>query len=121
MNYNFKILNSTYRTINYINKLLVNYPKKEVILKNNIERTCYETVEFVFAYNINNTDRIREKNLKDLVIKLSMLDFYMRVSFDKKLISSHQYEVTGRFITEIRKMVYGLLRRRNEVNEEVKK
>lgn len=47
MNYNFKILNSTYRTINYINKLLVNYPKKEVILKNNIERTCYETVEFI--------------------------------------------------------------------------
>ena len=28
MNYNFKILNNTYKTINYINKILVNYPKK---------------------------------------------------------------------------------------------
>lgn len=33
MNYNFKILNNTYKTINYINKILINYPKKEVVLK----------------------------------------------------------------------------------------
>ncbi len=121
MSYNFKVLNNTYRTINYINKLLVNYPKKEVVLKNNIESTCYEAVKFIFAYNINNTDRIREKNLKDLVINLSMLDFYIRISFDKKLISNHQYEVIGRFITEIRKMVYGLLRRKSDVSGEIKR
>lgn len=120
MNYNFKVLNNTYKTINYINKLLVNYPKKEVVLKNNIEKTEYEAIELIFAYNINSTDRIRDKNLKDLVIKISMLDFYMRVFFDKKIISSHQYEVIGRFIIEIRKMVYGIIRNRNNKDELIK-
>lgn len=120
MNYNFKLLTNVYKTVNYINKILLNYPKKEVVLKNNIERDCYEIVELIFAYNINNTDRIREKNLKDLLIKVSMLDFYMRVSFDKKIISKHQYEVLGRFIIEIRKMIYGV-KKRNEENGQVKK
>ena len=117
MNYNFKLLTNTYKTVNYINKILLNYPKKEVVLKNNIERDCYEIVELIFAYNINNTDRIREKNLKDLLIKVSMLDFYMRVSFDKKIISKHQYEVLGRFIIEIRKMIYGVKKRNEEMDK----
>ena len=121
MNYNFKVLNNIYKTINYINKLLLNYPKREVVLRNNIEMTGYELVELIFAYNINNTDRIREKNLKDLLIKISMLDFYMRVSFDKKIISRHQYEVVGNFIIEIRKMVYGIMKKRNEEHGQIKK
>ncbi len=37
MKTNFKILDKSYKTINYINKILVDYPKKEVVLKNNIE------------------------------------------------------------------------------------
>ena len=55
MNYNFKVLNNTYKTINYINKILINYPKKEVILKQNIEKNNYELVECIFAYNINDS------------------------------------------------------------------
>ncbi len=120
MNYNFKILNNIYKTVNYFNKLLINYPKREMILSNNIEQACYQLVELVFAYSINDTDRIREKNLKDMLIKTSMLDFYVRVSYDKKIISKHQFEVLGRFFTEIRKMIYGL-KKRNDINGEVKK
>ena len=117
MNYNFKILNNIYKTVNYFNKLLINYPKREMILSNNIEQACYQLVDLVFAYSINDTDRIREKNLKDMLIKTSMLDFYVRVSYDKKIISKHQFEVLGRFFTEIRKMIYGL-KKRNDINGE---
>lgn len=45
-----------------------------------------------------------------------MLDFYIRVSHDKKIINHHQFEVVGRFILEIKKMVFGL-KRKDEVNE----
>lgn len=117
MNYNFKVLTNSYKTINYINKLLLNYPKKEVVLKNNIETDCYQIIELIFSYSINDTNRIREKNLKDLIIKLSMLDFYIRVSYDKKIISKHQFEVVGRFILEIRKMAYGLLKKEGVSHE----
>lgn len=117
MNYNFKILNNSYKTINYINKILPNFPKKEVVLKQNIEKTCYEVIENIFAYNINESTRIKDKNIKDLLISLSMLDFYVRVSYDKKIISKHQFEVVSRFITEIKKMVYGLKKREVVANE----
>lgn len=33
-------------------------------------------IENLFAYNINKTDRIKEKYIKDFLIKLSMIDFY---------------------------------------------
>lgn len=39
-----------------------------------------------------------------------MLDFYLRVSYDKKIISKHQFEVVVKFLMEIKKMVYGLKR-----------
>ena len=115
MNYNFKILNNTYKTINYINKILVNYPKKEMVLKQNIEKNNYELIECIFAYNVNDSLRIKEKYLKDLLVKLSMSDFYTRVSsrvsYDKKIISRHQFEVISKFLLEVRRMVYGLKRK----------
>lgn len=116
MNYNFKILNNTYKTINYLNKLLVNFPKKEIVLKNNIEKTCYIAIENIFAFNLNDTARIKEKYLKELLVKLSMLDFYIRVSYDKKIISRHQFEVVTRFLIQIRKMAFGLKKKDGEVN-----
>lgn len=117
MNYNFKILNNSYKTINYINKLLINYPKKEIVLKNNIEKTCYSLIKNIFAYNINTSMRIKDKYLKDLSVELSMLDFYTKVSLDKKIISYHQFTVIGRFLIEIRKMINGL-RKKETSNEE---
>ena len=110
MNYNYKILSSSYKTINYINKLLVNYPNKEVILKHNIEKNNYKIIELIFSYNINDTNRIKDKYLKALLVSLSMLDFYLRVSYDKKIISKHQFEVVVKFLMEIKRMVYGLKR-----------
>lgn len=117
MNYNFKVLNNSYKTINYINKLLKNFPKKEVVLKNNIEKTGYEIIENIFAYNINESTRIKDKYLKDLLVKLSMMDFYIRVSFDKKIISHHQFEVIGRFLLEIKRMVFGLRKKEPDAYE----
>lgn len=108
MNYNFKILNNTYKTINYINKLLVNYPKKELVLKNNIEKNNYEWIESIFAFNINDTWRIKEKYLKDTLVKISMCEFYIRISYEKKIISKKKYIVIGKYLLEIRRMINGL-------------
>lgn len=75
MNSNFFLLNKCYQTIDYYNKVLVNYPKTEVLLKQSIEKTHYEMIENLFSYNINNSDRIKQKYLKDFLVKVSMLDF----------------------------------------------
>lgn len=113
MNYNFLLLSKTEKTIQYINKILVNYPKKELILEKNIEKNMYEMIECIFAYQINDTDRIKQKYLKDFLIKLAMLNFYIKVSFDKKIISKKQCEVIGRFLIEIRKITFGVIKSEN--------
>lgn len=110
MNSNFALLNNSKKTIAYINKQLINYPKSERILKENIEKNMYEIIELIFSYSINDVERIKVKFLKDLIIKLSMLDFYIATSFEKRIISKKKFESTAMFIVEIRKIAYGLVR-----------
>ena len=93
MNSNFALLNNTKKTIAYINKQLINYPKSEVVLKQNIEKNMYELIELIFSYSINDIERIKIKYLKDLIIKLSMLDFYIATSFEKRIISKKKFEL----------------------------
>ena len=110
MNSNFALLNNTKKTIAFINKQLVNYPKSEVVLKQNIATNMYEIIELIFSYSINDVERIKIKFLKDLIIKLSMLDFYIATYFEKRIISKKKFESTSMFIIEIRKIAYGLVR-----------
>lgn len=110
MNSNFALLNNSKKTIAYINKQLINYPKSEVVLKQNMEKNMYEIIELIFSYSISDIERIKIKYLKDLIIKLSMLDFYVATSFEKRIISKKKFESTAMFIVEIRKIAYGLVR-----------
>lgn len=109
-NENFKLLSNLEKTINYINKELLNYPRYDVVLRNNIECTMYNLVELIHSYRITTNNRIKEKNLNDFIIKLSMLDYYMRVSYEKKIINSHKLTVITNYLIEIRKIVYGVIR-----------
>ncbi len=43
-NEGFKLLSNLEKTINYINKELFNYPKYDVVLRNNIESTMYNKI-----------------------------------------------------------------------------
>lgn len=112
--YNFSLLNNTKKTTFYINRLLVNYPNKERVLIDSIEQNMYSLIELIFSYNINTIQRIKEKYLKDIIVKLSMLDYYMNISYEKKIISKKQFTSCSNFIVEIRKITYGILRNQKE-------
>ena len=86
----FKVINFIREFIVYIDKYLVNFPKKEIVLKNNLEQSMFKTIELIFTYNIQNSLRIKEKYLKDLVVELSMINYYMELCYEKKYISKHQ-------------------------------
>lgn len=110
MNSNFLLLSKTQKIIEYYNKHLINFPKKEYLLKQCIEKNMYELIECLFAYNINDIEKIKQKYLKDFLVKLSMLDFYTNVSYEKRAIGKRQLDVITKVIIEIRKMTYGLIR-----------
>ena len=111
---NFKLLTNTEKTIQYITDVLVSFPRKEKVLKENMESSIYDMMECIFSYKINKSFKIKLKNLNDLLIKLSMLDFYTRVSFRKKLINDRKLEVISNYILEIKKICYGVIEYENK-------
>lgn len=106
----FKLLSYTEKLIAYMNRWLPNFPNKEYVLKNNIEKNQYELIENVFGYNINQSNRIKDKYLKDYLIKLAMFDYYVRECFHKKYLSKHQLECMSSIMIDCRKIAYGLIR-----------
>ena len=106
----FKLLSSSEKTIDYINKQLINYPKKEIVLKQNIEKTMYQIIEDIYSYRIEDTNRIKFKYLKSLLIQISMLDYYMQVSYKKKIISPKKYISVSNFLIEMKKLSYGVIK-----------
>ena len=98
------------KNLNYFNKKVVYFPKKEVVLKQNIEKTMYSIIEDIFSYRIEDTNRIKLKYLKSLLIQISMLDYYMQVSYKKKIISPKKYISVSNFLIEMKKISYGVIK-----------
>ncbi len=115
MEIKFKLLSNTEKLIAYMNRWIPNFPKKEVVLRRNIEQNEYELIECVFGYNIQQSARIKEKYLKDYLIKLSMFDFYVRQCYHKRYISKHQLESLTSVLIDCRKLAYGLIRSDGDV------
>lgn len=89
------------KTIEYIEKMVKNYPHSEVILKNKIIDNCYQLLEISYRANIyKNVDF-----MKDIIVRIRMLEFYIKKSLDKKVISYKKYEIIGNHLLEINKMV----------------
>ncbi len=89
------------KTIDYINNVLVNFPKIEYILRNNISDNFYKLLELVYQANIHKDIFY----MKEAVVKIRMIEYYLKISFDKKYISFKKYENIGNYLLEINKMI----------------
>ncbi len=43
--------------------------------------------------------------MKESVVKIRMIEYYLKISLDKKIISFKKYENTGSYLLEINKMI----------------
>lgn len=95
------IITKIKKTIEYVEKIISNYPHNENNLKNKIINELYDLLELVYKANI-------EKNIihmKNICVKIKMIDYLLKRSSDKKLISLKKYEIIGNYLLEINKMV----------------
>ena len=89
------------KTIEFIDKTVVNYPNKENNLKNRIINSGFELLEEVYYANMTKD----VNSMKSVMVKIKMLDYYLKLSYEKKLISEKKYETSGNYLLEINKMV----------------
>lgn len=80
--------------------IIDNYPRKYYELRNNIVNTSYKLLELVFCSNY-------KKDYLDKIFSLiSMLDFYLEISFKKKIINEKKLCNLSNKLLIINKMVY---------------
>lgn len=96
------IITKLKKTYEYILKSLVNYPHKYLELKQHIDRTMLEMIELCYIAN-NGYDK--EKNQMICLSKLSMVDYYLKLSYKEELISKKKYESIGKHLLEINLMI----------------
>ena len=101
MNDKLLIASKYKKTIEYIFKITDNYPHKEIELKSKIINTSYDILENIYISNIE------KQNKKYIIPKLQMLDYYLKISYEKKIINKRKYEVISYYLLEIIKMIYG--------------
>ena len=74
MNETFKLLDKFQKTADYIKNITQNISKNERILKDNIEKDMYKSLENIYYYIIQENENIKIKNkyLKDLLVNLAI-------------------------------------------------
>lgn len=90
------------KTYEYILKSLENYPHKYLELKHHIDRTMLEMIELCYIAN-NGYDK--EKNQIICLSKISMVDYYLKLSYKENVISKKKYESISKHLLEIKLML----------------
>ena len=89
-----------------INEIIVNYPKKDYVIKDRLLNSCYDLLELIYLANYSN-DKIDYKF--NILTKISIIDFCLEESLSKQIISIKRLKYITNNLNEITKMVYGWL------------
>lgn len=107
MNNNFRLINNIKKFIFSLDNIIVNFPKKDLVLKDKIYITSYEVLELIFLAN-NQDNKITTQ--KKILSKLNMLDFYFERAYKLQYISEKQCLNKCNDLLEITKMIYGWIK-----------
>ena len=97
----FLIVKNIKEFIVSLDNFLNNYPRKEYELRNLLVNTSYDLLELVYRINYK-----KDSNFNIILSKISMLDFYLELSFKKKIINEKRVMNMSNRLLVIRKMIY---------------
>jgi len=101
---NLLIITRIKKTIIRLEKILENFNRNEIVLRDNIKSTMYKLLENAYAANISN-DNSRIIYQKIMLVNIKMLDFYLNCAYTKKMISPKQYSSIGNHLIETLTMI----------------
>ena len=107
MNEKFKLIDVTKGLIDYITSLVANYPRVKYDLKSRILDTSHSILKGIYKANIRD-DRLEIQ--KDILVDISMLDYYLDYSYKNKLITYKQLSKAAGILTTVRKMMSGWIK-----------
>lgn len=92
-------------------KYTANIPRSLMYIRNGIQDTFQNAVKLIRYYivNMNESARIKTKYLKDLIVELSMIDYYLECLFFFRVIGKNKYNAYVTDLENIRKLAYGVI------------
>lgn len=103
------IISRIKKTIYYLDKIVDNFPLKEMVIRDNLKRNIFDLLETAYLANTFEGEQ-REYYQRILIVKIRTLDFYIQLSCDKKLINHKKYEKIGNHLLEITRLTYGWIK-----------
>lgn len=98
-----------------IDDIVVNFPKREFVVKDKILRDSLSVLEEVYYLNALKDFDVDVESRCRLISKLNMIDFYIEYLYSRNIINEKVMRKFTNELGEITKMVYGWLRNGNKV------
>ena len=106
----FKVINFIRELLIASDKVLENYPKSELELKNRIRNNSYDLLELAYEANSVGDLEYKKKLIFEILAKIKVIDFLFNFSYDKKIMNEKKYYMLSRRIDEIAKFTNGWLK-----------
>jgi len=109
MNDRFLVVKYIKEFIYSIDEMIINFPRKDFVIKDRIINDSLNILEMVYIANVNNISINKELKTR-ILSKLSTLDFYLERSYKNKIISEKVCKKYCAKVNNISKLVYGWIR-----------
>ena len=106
----FKSLQYIRELIIYLDSMLENFPKKDIEISKLIKQESYEMLKLAYIENVTSDIEFRKRNLEEIIARVKLLDFFVNISYDKKIINQKKYLKVGQRLDDIIKYVTGWLK-----------
>ena len=106
----FKILKKVKEYILFLESVLVNFPKKDILSKNYIYEVGLDILYLVLKANYSRDYSERKEYQKEILVLINMLDFYVERGYNHKYLSENQLKKNSNKLIELTKMMYGWIK-----------
>ena len=103
----FVVINCIRELIINIDKYLVNFPKKDIEIKQQISTISKEMLLLAYEANSSNNTEKRKDIQEKVIARLKYLDFLINLCYDKQIINGKRYLKFGESIDYILKYANG--------------
>lgn len=93
--------------INNIDKIIINIPNKERVIKDKMYTTSYNILYLIYKANYTCNKSIRYNICLDILANINMLDYYLERCYTNRYLSKKQVLSRIDKLTIITKMIYG--------------
>jgi len=97
----FIIASTAKKTVRFIEKNTMNFPKNFFVLRDKIITSCYNILESIYRANI--LQDINDK--KEVVVQIQILNFYLEEALRKGLLTNKKFISYGKHLTELDLMI----------------